>query len=103
MRSPVMDYEEIIHFVGQKYNFNPSRYVGMGVTFSKPEDHFVKYQRIMSDPQPNDGWNPNYSGKGETNDERRTIVRDGKRIKATQEEYDADFKLIHEQFQRYQD
>ncbi len=101
-REAIMSYHEMISFVEQKYNIQVGDYRGLFGTKDK-ESHFAKYQRITRDLQPNDGFYPDYSGKGTTDDERRTIVRDGKRIKAIQEEYDADFKLIHEQYQRYKD
>ena len=67
------------------------------------ERHFEYYQRIMKDPMPCDGHYPDVSGKWEEKGyEGWTIWRDGKKIKATKEQYDADFKLIHEHYARYE-
>lgn len=63
------------------------------------EKHFDYYQRIMNDPYPLEGC-PDVSGNHEG---RWMIWRDGKKIKATKEQYDADFKLLHEHFARYQE
>ena len=98
-RDPIMDFHEMIEFVEQKYGIRTRDYNGL----HGPDSHCAKWQREAGDPQPNDGHYPDCSGDGETAAERLTVVRDGKRRKATQGEYDADFKLIHEHFQRYQD
>lgn len=64
------------------------------------ENHFKYYQRTQNDPMPfGNGIYPDCSGK----DGGFTIVRDGERIEASKEQYDADFKLIHEQYARYQE
>lgn len=62
------------------------------------EDHFNYYQRIMNDPMPCGSLYPDVRNGGE---KPWTVVRNGKRIPATQEEYDADFKLIHDHYARY--
>ncbi len=62
----------------------------------KGESHFDYYQRIMKDPMPFDGHYPQSPNKN------LQIWRDGKYISATQEQYDADFKLIHEHYARYE-
>jgi len=59
------------------------------------EDHFHYYQRIMNDPMPCDGRYP-ISPNNELQ-----IWRGGKYVKTTKERYDADFKLIHEHYARY--
>lgn len=71
----------------------------------KDEDWFEYYQRKLNDPMPfGNGFYPDVSGKWqEEGYEGWTIVRDGERIKATKEQYDADFKLIHEQYLRYKE
>lgn len=101
-RKDIMDFHEMIEYSEQKHGFRYRDYKGLFGTKEK-ESHFDKYCRVMNDPQPFDGHYPDYSFPGTTNDERRTVWRDGKRRQATQEEYDADFKLIHEQYQRYKD
>lgn len=65
------------------------------------EDYFKYYQRIMNDPMPNDCHYPDVSGKNDGKYEGWMIWKDGKKIKATKKQYDADFKLIHEQYARY--
>jgi hypothetical protein len=62
----------------------------------KGEKHFDKYQRITGDKMPCE-----YPDVRNGGDKPWTIVRNGKRISATKEEYDADFKLIHEHYARY--
>lgn len=63
------------------------------------EEHFDYYQRITNDPMPfGNGQYPDVRNGGE---KPWTIIRDGKRIPATQEEYDTDFKLIHDHYARY--
>jgi hypothetical protein len=100
-RKPVLNYFKMISFVEQKYNIQTRDYLGLFGTKDKDrESHFEKYQRVTGDHQPNNGFYPDCSGEGDIPD-CLTVVRDGKRQKATQEEYDADFKLIHEQYQRY--
>jgi hypothetical protein len=59
------------------------------------ENHHQYYGRIMNDPMPCDGRYP-ISPNNELQ-----IWRGGKYVKATKEQYDADFKLIHEQYARY--
>lgn len=61
------------------------------------EDHFKRYQRITGDVQPFDGRYPT------ENKNKYRVYRDGKMVDATKEEYDADYKLIHEQYARYQE
>jgi hypothetical protein len=62
------------------------------------EKWFEYYQRTQNDPMP--------FGNGKyptsTTTEYRSY-RDGKLVKVSKEEYDADYKLIHEQYKRYQD
>lgn len=70
------------------------------------EKHFNYYQRIMNDPMPCDGHYPDMSGKfnekwQEEGYEGWTVWRKGKKVKATKEEYDADFKIIHDHYARY--
>ena len=60
------------------------------------EDHFHYYQRTQNDPQPFDGKYPDSPGG------KYRVYRDGKMVETTKEEYDADFKLIHDQYARYQ-
>lgn len=63
------------------------------------EDHFDRYMRLTGDNMPfGKGVYPDSSFGG---DNPLAIYRDGKKIHATKEEYDADFKLIHEQYARY--
>jgi len=59
------------------------------------EKHFDYYQRIMSDPMPFDGHYP------QTPNNKHQIWRDGKYIVVSKEEYDVDFKLIHDHYARY--
>lgn len=73
------------------------------------EKHFDAYQRINNDPMPfGNGMYPDVSGKTikqwqEKGYDGWTVIRDGKRVKVTKEEYDADFKLIHEHYARYKE
>lgn len=91
-RASIMDYHDMIHFVEEKYNIQVRDYLGL-FGAKKAESHFDKYQRIMNDPMP--------FGNGVYPDEGWTVIKEGKRVKATKEECDADFKLIHEQCARY--
>lgn len=71
----------------------------------KGEDYFVYYQRIMNKPMPCSYPDVSGSHKPEWQEEGYegwTITRDGEKIKATKEEYDADFKLIHEHYAEYE-
>lgn len=61
------------------------------------EKHFDRYQRLTGDKMPFDGHYPDSPGK------KYRVYRDGKMVYTTKEEYDADFKLIHEQYARYQE
>lgn len=67
----------------------------------KGEKHFDYYQRKMNDPMPCNGNYPDMSGKKDGDYEGWTVWRKGKKVKATKEEYDADFKLIHDHYARY--
>lgn len=101
-RVPIMDYNEMIGFVEEKYNIEVRGYLGINGC-NKKEDHFDKYQRIENDPKPFGGLNPdvrfdNIESEGY---EGWTVIREGKRVKATKEEYDADFKILHDHYQRY--
>jgi hypothetical protein len=61
----------------------------------KGEKHFNFYQRIMKDSAPFDGRYP------QSPNNQHQIYRDGKYVVASKEECDADFKLIHEHYARY--
>lgn len=61
------------------------------------EKHFMYYQRKTEDFAPNGGRYPMSPNN------TLQIFRDGKYILSTQEEYDADFKLIHDHYKRYQE
>ncbi len=62
------------------------------------EKHFDYYQRIMNDLMPfGNGRYP------QSPNNKLQIWRDGKYVDATKEQYDADFKLIHEHYARYQE
>lgn len=63
----------------------------------KGEKHFDRYQRLTGDKIPFEGHYPDNPGK------TYRIYRDGKMVKATKEEYDADIKLIHEHYARYEE
>lgn len=97
-----MDFHQMIRYSEQKHDFQHRDFKKL-FGGKDTESHFDKYCRVMNDPQPFEGHYPDFSFPGETDDEQRTVWRDGVRRHATQEEYDADFKLIHEQFQRYKD
>jgi len=63
------------------------------------EDHFNFYQRTQNDPMP--FGNGVYPDVGNGGKKPWRIFRDGKLVSGTKKEYDADFKLIHEQYARY--
>src|SRR5687768_3870241 len=93
-RTPLLDYHEVINFIEEKYKINTRDYLGL---FGNKNtiSHFQKYQNETGDIQPNDGYYPDVSGNyrkewQEEGYEGWTIVRNGERIKATKEEYDAD-------------
>jgi hypothetical protein len=92
------DYHECRDYLQEKYGYNERDYAGR---HKKKEelDHFRLYQKLTGDIQPFDGHYPDCSGKGGG----KTIWRDGKKIPATEEQYRADFDLIHAQYRRYQD
>lgn len=59
------------------------------------DDHIKFYSRTQNDPQPFDGNYPSdYNSKYK-------VYRDGKMVKATKEEFDADNKIINEHWDRY--
>lgn len=60
----------------------------------KGESHFNRYQRLTEDKQP-----PYPKQEGNT----YSVSRNGKMVKATKAEYDADLKLCHEQYARYKE
>ncbi len=95
--NPVLDYIHITDHIGEKYLIDFHDYRGLGI--KKAESHFDSYQRITGDKMPN-GY-PDASGKKLGFKSEYTIMREGKTIEATKEEYDADYKLIHEHFARY--
>jgi hypothetical protein len=69
------------------------------------EDWFNRYQRLMNDsslssPDVSGTYKPEWKEEGY---EGWTVWRDGEKVKATKEEYDADFKLIHEHYARYKE
>lgn len=100
VRSPIIDYHEIIHYIEEKYKINVRDYSNLFQHQDK-EGHFQKYQRLTGDVMPFNGRYPDVSGKQLGFENQWTIWRNNKRIEATKEEYDADFKLIHEHYQRY--
>ena len=62
------------------------------------EKHFDYYQRITGDKMPfGNGCYPDSPGE-----KYRSYV-DGKKVEVSKEQYDADFKLIHEHYARYQE
>lgn len=90
------DYHECSHYLEKKYSYIERDYARTLGT--KTVDHFKLYQKTTGDYMPFGGKYPDMSGKHK---DRYTVIRDGQRVPATKEEYDADFKLIHEHFQRY--
>lgn len=101
-RDPIMDFNEMIDYVEQKHSIRVCDYLGLFGTKDK-ESHFDEYCRVTGDAQPNDGFYPDCSlPKGKFLTGGLTVVRNGVRRAASQEEHDADFKLIHEQYCRYQ-
>ena len=100
-RPSVMDYNEIIDFIEDKYKIQTRDYsylVG-------EEAHFDKYIREENDPMPfGKGVYPDVSGipKVLGKYDGWTVTRDGIKRNSTKKEYDEDFKLIHEQYKRYQ-
>jgi hypothetical protein len=105
-RSSILDYHEVIHFIEKKYNIDTRDYASLFGHGGKKEGHFEVYQRVTGDKMPC-GY-PDVSGKyipdwQEPGYEGWTIIRNGEKIKATKEEYDADFKLIHDHYKRYQE
>lgn len=67
----------------------------------KGERHFDRYQRVANNPMPfGNGKYPDSSLGGE---KPWTVIRDGKRVPATKEEYDNDFKLIHAHYKEYEE
>lgn len=66
----------------------------------KGEKHFDRYQRLVKPMPFGNGVYPDMSLGGE---KPWTIVREGKRIPATKEEYDNDFKLIHAHYKEYEE
>jgi hypothetical protein len=106
VKNPMLNYSDIIDFIEEKYNIKTRDYAGLFGSKDK-ESHFNQYQRITEDKMPfGNGIYPDSSGKNkqewvEDGYEGWTVFRNGQRIKATKEEYDDDYKLIHEQFQRY--
>ncbi len=90
---PHYDYYEVIHYLEDKYKFNSRDY-------KESHNHFKKYQDETKDVFPVE-WYPDCSGKYQGFKNEWTIRRNGKIIEATKEQYDADFKLIHEHYQRY--
>jgi len=91
-------YDGALKAVKKPFNL-PADYV-------KGERWFDRYQRLENDPMP-----CNYPDVGGSHEpewqeegyEGWRVWRDGKIVKATKEEYDADFKLIHEHYARYQE
>jgi hypothetical protein len=97
-RKPILDYQDVINFIEEKYNIDTRDYEGLFGSQDK-ESHFNKYQRITGDKMPV-GY-PDYSGDKSAPDKGIRIWRNGKKVSGTKEEYDADFVLIHAQYQRY--
>jgi hypothetical protein len=108
IKAPMLDYHDVIHFVEDKYKIETRDYANLFGKNGKV-GHFGKYQEITGDKMPfGNGAYPDVSGKYQANwqepgYEGWTVIRNGKKVKATKDEYDADFKLIHDQFKRYQE
>ena len=85
---------DIFEYINNKYKIDIYDYEPI-------DDIFLYYQRTMNDPVPFDGCCPDLSGKMLGFETEMTIYRNGNRVESTKEQYDADFKLIHEHWQRY--
>lgn len=94
-REPLLNFHEIIKFIEEKYKINTRDYLNLFGTKDRSESHFHKYQKITGDVEPFGGHYPDCP------ENTFRIYKDGKMINVSKEEYDADFKLIHEHYQRY--
>ena len=97
----MLDYYDIIEYIEDKHKIKTRDFLGLFGNNSN-ESHFAKYQRETGDKMPfGAGQYPDSSGKHLGFKNEWTIIRNGERIEATKKQYDADFKLIHEQYKRY--
>lgn len=94
-RKALLEYEDIIAFVEKKYDIDTRDYAGKH-NGKGGESHFQKYERITGDVVSHLFY-PDCSGRNGG----KTVMRNGKKRPATEEEYRADFDLIHKQYQRY--
>lgn len=91
----VINFFDIIKFIENKYKIDIHDY-------AHSRKHFNKYQEITNDTMPfGNNVYPDGSGLFRGFKSNYTIVRDGKRIPATKKQYDADFKLINEHYERF--
>lgn len=99
----MLEYNRMVDVVEEKYGVDIRDYAGtFGSVKSGDAGHFDIYCRVANDPMPfGDGVYPDVSGLNHGFAEKWTVTRDGVFRAATEEEYDADFKLIHEQYERY--
>lgn len=97
----LLDYGQVIKFIEEKYDIKTRDYEGL-FSHDKKEGHFEKYQRITGDKYPFDNeLYPDSNGLSMGFSSKYTVIRNGKRVSATKEEYDADVKLIHDHYKRY--
>lgn len=91
-RKDVMDYNDIMHYIDNKYDIQNRDY-----KHKKDINHYEKYQKEMDDPIPfGNGVYP------DTLEGTFKVYRNGEMISASKDEYESDFKLIHDQYKRYQ-
>lgn len=97
VKQPMFEYDDVINYIEGKYGIKVRDYAGKYGNKGK-ESHFDEYQKLMKDPMPfGNGKYPDCPGT------TYRVYKDGKLVEGTKDEYDAQFKLIHAQYARYQE
>lgn len=96
----MIDYNKMIETIESKHSVDVRDYAGLFSSKDNKEGHLKLYERVTGDFMPfGDNCYPDISGR---NKGGYTVIRNGKRREATKDEYNEDFKKIHDQYQRYQ-
>lgn len=88
-RAAIYDYHECRDYLQKKYGYNERDY-------SKHHDHFQTYEKVTGDAH------PYYDYPSESNGKFYVKRTSAKRVEVTKDEYEAEWKLVHDHFKRFQ-
>lgn len=83
--NPTYDYHEVIDYIEEKYNINTRDYANR-------HKHFLNWLKLMNEEPPN---YPICPGS------KYQVNINGEMVDITKEDYDARYKVIHEQYARF--